>query len=45
MQKNYSPTFYRFYYMLIIAKLYFKHEEDKFKKISKYQDKLKYFSN
>ena len=31
--------------MLRIAKLYFKHEKDKLKKISKYEYKLKYLSN
>ena len=42
---NYPPTFYQFYDMLRIAKLYFKHEKDKLKKISKYEYKLKYLSN
>lgn len=42
---NYPPTFHQFYDMLRIAKLYFKHEKDKLKKISKYQDKVKYLSN
>ncbi len=42
---NYPPTLYQFYDMLRIAKLYFKHEKDKLKKISKYQYKVKYLSN
>lgn len=42
---NYPPTFYQFYDMLRIAKLYFKHEKDKLKKIKKYEDKVKYLSN
>ena len=42
---NYPPTLYQFYDMLRIAKLYFKHEKDKLKKIHKYEDKVKYLSN
>lgn len=42
---NYPPTFYQFYDMLRIAKLYFKHEKDKLKKINKYHDKVKYLIN
>lgn len=42
---NYPSTLYQFYDMLRIAKLYFKHEKDKLKKISKYQYKVKYLSN
>ena len=42
---NYPTTLYQFYDMLKDAKSYFKHENDKIKKIQKYEDKVKYLSN
>lgn len=42
---NYPPTFYQFYDMLRIARLYYKHENGKLKKIQKYEDKVRFLSN
>ena len=37
---NYPPTLFQFYDMLRVARLYFKHEKDKLKRLDKYKDKV-----
>ena len=41
---NYPPTLFQFYDMLRVARLYFKHEKDKLKKLEEYKDKVTYLS-
>lgn len=37
---NYPPNLFQFYDMLRVARLYFKHEKDKLKRLEEYKDKV-----
>lgn len=41
---NYPPTLFQFYDMIRVARLYFKHEKDKLKKLDEYKDKVVYLT-
>lgn len=42
---NYPPTIHQFYDMIRVAKLYYKHEKNKLKKIEKYNKKVIFITN